>query len=104
MTHLGEFRVSGRDPRVAGPSRLPPRGPLANLTRKPLRSPQWHIPKSARPDRESTTLVRSSWTIQRAAPFLDNVVFLTDGRAVSAAECASIWGVHELDVYAQGRN
>jgi C-terminal processing protease CtpA/Prc len=29
---------------------------------------------------------REAWTIQPAAPFLGNVVFLTDGRAVSAAE------------------
>jgi C-terminal processing protease CtpA/Prc len=32
------------------------------------------------------TFQHSSWTIAPAAPFLRNVVFLTDGRAISAAE------------------
>lgn len=68
------------------PSNLPLASPLAHFTRTTVRSPQWHIPTPARPDREGMTFMKSSWTIDPVAPFLANVVFLTDGRAVSAAE------------------
>lgn len=68
------------------PSRLPLADLLANVTRTPLHSPQWHLPIPTRPDRDGMTFEKSDWAIQPARPFLGNVVFLTDGRAVSAAE------------------
>lgn len=68
------------------PSHIPLTTPLAHFTKKRLRSAQWHIPTPARPDREGMTFAQSGWTVEPAAPFLGNVVFLTDGRAVSAAE------------------
>src|SRR4029079_17081879 len=46
------------------PSYLPLAGPLANFTKQPLRSPQWHMPAPARPDREGLTLARSRPTHQ----------------------------------------
>lgn len=60
--------------------------PLAHATKTAVRSAQWHIPEPARPDREGMVSDRSGWTVSPAKPFLPNVVFLTDGRAVSAAE------------------
>jgi C-terminal processing protease CtpA/Prc len=41
---------------------------------------------AARADREAIAFARESWTVAPTAPFVGNVVFLTDGRAVSAAE------------------
>jgi C-terminal processing protease CtpA/Prc len=60
--------------------------PLAHFTRKKIRSARWNIPNPARPDREGMTFVISDWSVAPSAPFIDHVVFLTDGRAVSAAE------------------
>lgn len=60
--------------------------PLAHFTRKKVRSARWNIPNPARPDREGMTFVVSDWSVAPRAPFIDHVVFLTDGRAVSAAE------------------
>jgi C-terminal processing protease CtpA/Prc len=68
------------------PNKLSLTIPLAHVTRKPIRSAQWHVPMPARPDREGMTFTKSDWEVQPAEPFLGNVVFLTDGRAVSAAE------------------
>ena len=60
--------------------------PLAHFTRQKLRSAHWNIPFSVRPDRENMTFTASDWSVQPAAPSIEQVVFLTDGRAVSAAE------------------
>jgi C-terminal processing protease CtpA/Prc len=60
--------------------------PLEHFAHTKLRSAQWHVPSPARPDREGVTFSQSSWTVSPIEPFLGNVVFLTDGRAVSAAE------------------
>ncbi|TMQ08066.1 MAG: hypothetical protein E6J90_41565 [Deltaproteobacteria bacterium] len=60
--------------------------PLAHFTRTPVRSAQWQMPTPVRPDREDLTFYEEGWTIQPAEPYVRNVVFLTDGRAVSAAE------------------
>src|SRR5262249_52344918 len=60
--------------------------PLTHFTKKPMRSAQWHVPTPSRPDREGMTDARSDWEVSPIAPYLGNVVFLTDGRAVSAAE------------------
>jgi C-terminal processing protease CtpA/Prc len=59
---------------------------LQHATKVPISSAQWHIPTPARPDREGMTYRRSSWDVEPVAPFFSNVVFITDGRAVSAAE------------------
>jgi C-terminal processing protease CtpA/Prc len=68
------------------PGRMSLSIPLAHATKKQLRSAQWHIPTPVRPDREAMTFARSDWPVEPLQPFLPNVVFLTDGRAVSAAE------------------
>ncbi|MGH2898336.1 MAG: hypothetical protein ACRDMZ_06650, partial [Solirubrobacteraceae bacterium] len=59
---------------------------LAHLTRKKVRRARWNVPNPARPDREGMTFVASDWSVAPRAAFIDHVVFLTDGRAVSAAE------------------
>lgn len=68
------------------PNKIPLTTTLEHFTKKTLSSAQWHFPIPVRPDREGMTFVRSGWEVRPAAPFLGNVVFLTDGRAVSAAE------------------
>jgi hypothetical protein len=60
--------------------------PLMHFTKSGLRSAQWHIPLTGRPDREGMKFDPSSWKVPPAEPYVHNVVFLTDGRAVSAAE------------------
>ena len=60
--------------------------PLGHLTDKPIVSAQWHIPQVPRPDQEAMTFARSDWNVEPAKPRLRRAVFLTDGRAVSAAE------------------
>jgi len=60
---------------------------LAHLIDEPVTSAQWHVPMVYRPDRERMTFRLSNWTIQPKKPKLtDRVAFLTDGRAISAAE------------------
>lgn len=68
------------------PNKIPLTEPLAHATRTRLRSARWNVPVVVRPDREAMTFSVSDWTIEPAEPFLANVVFITDGRAVSAAE------------------
>jgi C-terminal processing protease CtpA/Prc len=60
--------------------------PLAHFTKSVLKSARWNVPNVARPDREETTFYPASWRVQPLEPYVHNVVFLTDGRAVSAAE------------------
>jgi C-terminal processing protease CtpA/Prc len=59
---------------------------LEHFTNKPIRCAHWNVPTPARPDREGLTFAESEWTVHPAKPFVGNLVFLTDGRAVSAAE------------------
>ncbi|QOJ14327.1 MAG: hypothetical protein HRU75_06620 [Planctomycetia bacterium] len=60
---------------------------LQRLAPSVLRSPQWHVPTPARPDRIGLTFQQSGWPVQPLAPRLTaRVAFLTDGRAISAAE------------------
>ena len=60
---------------------------IAHLIDEPVTSAQWHVPMVYRPDRERMTFRFSNWTIHPKEPRLtDRVAFLTDGRAISAAE------------------
>ena len=60
---------------------------IAHLIDEPVTSAQWHVPLVYRPDRERMTFRFSNWTIHPRQPRLtDRVAFLTDGRAISAAE------------------
>ncbi|MBK8915433.1 MAG: hypothetical protein IPM64_12695 [Phycisphaerales bacterium] len=60
---------------------------LQRITPSVMRSPQWHVPTPARPDRIGLTFHESGWPVQPVAPRLSaRVAFLTDGRAISAAE------------------
>jgi len=60
---------------------------LSRLTDVPLSSARWRVPTVLRPDREAMGFGFGGWVIQPAAPrFQGRIVFLTDGRAVSAAE------------------
>jgi C-terminal processing protease CtpA/Prc len=60
---------------------------LSHLTDSPLRSAFWDVPVPTRPDREGMAFDRSSSSIEPAAPrFKARIAFLTDGRAISAAE------------------
>jgi hypothetical protein len=68
------------------PNNLSMRTTLAHFTKKRIRSARWTIPSPTRPDREGMTFSKSDWPVDPEEPFIDNVVFLTDGRAVSAAE------------------
>ena len=60
---------------------------IAHLIDEPVTSAQWHVPLVYRPDRERMTFRFSNWTIHPKEPRLtDRVAFVTDGRAISAAE------------------
>ena len=60
--------------------------PTQHFSKRPVTSPQWHVPIPARPDREGMGFEISGWTLKPAEPYIGNAVFLTDGSAVSAAE------------------
>jgi hypothetical protein len=61
--------------------------PLAHLITEPIESQQWLVPTPRHPDRKDMTFAKSSWTVQPIEPrFAAKVAFLTDGRAISAAE------------------
>jgi C-terminal processing protease CtpA/Prc len=61
--------------------------PLAHLIDEPIECAQWLVPVVALPDRKATTFEQSSWFVEPVKPrFTGKIVFLTDGRAVSAAE------------------
>lgn len=65
---------------------LPPAW-LGHLSRTPLESAQWHTPKRHRPDQTDVVWDQSDWEVPPLEPrFTTNVVFLTDGRAISYAE------------------
>jgi C-terminal processing protease CtpA/Prc len=60
---------------------------IGHLTDKPVNSGQWHIPVVLYPDREKMQFSFSDWKLPPAKPrFKAKVAFLTDGRAISAAE------------------
>jgi hypothetical protein len=60
---------------------------LAHLVDEPARSAQWHVPLVRRPDRVGMSFEQSGWSVQPAEPHLGGrAVFITDGRAISAAE------------------
>jgi C-terminal processing protease CtpA/Prc len=59
---------------------------LEHFTKKPMNSAHWNVPTPARPDREGMTFVESHWTVPPREPHVGHLVFLTDGRAASAAE------------------
>jgi hypothetical protein len=60
---------------------------LPHLTRAPMRSLRWNMPRASKPDRTETVFEDSSGEVRPAQPFLGaRRVFLTDGSAVSYAE------------------
>jgi hypothetical protein len=60
---------------------------FGHLTSKPLESPQWLVPTPRFPDRKDLSFNRSQWKVKPLEPrFEAKVAFLTDGRAISAAE------------------
>ena len=60
---------------------------LAHLSGETLRSAQWHVPQVIYPDRRDFKFNQSGWPVEPKTPRLpENRVFLTDGRAISAAE------------------
>ncbi|MBI3406834.1 MAG: hypothetical protein HY040_00575, partial [Planctomycetes bacterium] len=62
-------------------------GVLDHLTDKPVNCAQWHIPFVLRPDHEKMQFAFSDWKVKPAQPrFKAKVAFLSDGRAISAAE------------------
>jgi C-terminal processing protease CtpA/Prc len=61
--------------------------PISYLTGKPVRSGRWHIPVVLYPDREKMQFAFSDWALPPLSPrFKAKTAFLTDGRAISAAE------------------
>lgn len=60
---------------------------LGQLTDTMLKSPQWHVPVCDFPDSEGRRFEQSGWPIPASKPRLGaKVVFIIDGRAISAAE------------------
>ena len=52
-----------------------------------IQSPQWNMPIYYYPDQQNVTFEISNWEIEPSEPRLtDNVVFITNGRAISYAE------------------
>jgi C-terminal processing protease CtpA/Prc len=61
--------------------------PISYLTDKPVRSGRWHVPVVLHPDREKMQFAFSDWALPPLKPrFKAKTAFLTDGRAISAAE------------------
>jgi C-terminal processing protease CtpA/Prc len=61
--------------------------PISHLTGKPVRSGRWHIPVVLRPDHDNMQFTFSDWSLPPLSPrFNARVAFVTDGRAISAAE------------------
>ncbi|TAL67101.1 MAG: hypothetical protein EPN82_16135 [Bacteroidetes bacterium] len=60
---------------------------ISHLIDKEVNSPNWLVPKIIYPDRENLTWDKSNWQVQPEQPkFKGKIIFLTDGRAISAAE------------------
>lgn len=60
---------------------------LSRFSDKPVRSAAFDVPVYVRPDREGVTYQEGGWEVQPTAPrFPANVVFITNGKAVSYAE------------------
>ncbi len=60
---------------------------LSHFTDAVITSAQWHVPYITRPDQDGMTFTFSNWSIQPRSPRLtSNIVYITDGRAISYAE------------------
>ena len=60
---------------------------IAHLIDEPVTSAQWHVPLVHHPDRRDMQFKFSNWSVRPKSPrFTKNVAFVTDGRAISAAE------------------
>ncbi|MCE2425277.1 MAG: hypothetical protein J4F45_09280, partial [Pseudomonadales bacterium] len=60
---------------------------IAHLIDDTVNSAQWHVPLVHHPDRRGMQFQFSNWTVNPQKPrFTKNVAFVTDGRAISAAE------------------
>ena len=60
---------------------------IAHLIDDTVTSAQWHVPLVHHPDRRGMQFQFSNWTVNPQKPrFTKNVAFVTDGRAISAAE------------------
>ena len=60
---------------------------ISHLIDRPVTSAQWHVPITHSPDRIDTQFRFSNWKVQPKSPRLTkNIAFITDGRAISAAE------------------
>jgi C-terminal processing protease CtpA/Prc len=71
---------------------------LARMSDRPLKSDRWIIMVARFPDRQHMTTEESDWTLPPQKPRLNaRIAFLTDGRAVSAAETLlSLVAEHKL--------
>lgn len=62
-------------------------GVLGHWSDQPLKCARWEIPLACRPDREDLTFDHSRWDLPPLKPRLTaRTAFITDGRAISAAE------------------
>lgn len=60
---------------------------ISHLIDETVTSAQWHVPLVHRPDRRDMRFQFSNWSVRPKSPrFTRNVAFVTDGRAISAAE------------------
>ena len=60
---------------------------IAHLIDQPVNSAQWHMPLVHHPDQRAIKYQRSNWQVKPRSPrFTKNIAFVTDGRAISAAE------------------
>ena len=60
---------------------------IAHLIDETVTSAQWHVPFVYHPDRRDMQFNFSNWPVRPKEPrFTKNVAFVTDGRAISAAE------------------
>jgi C-terminal processing protease CtpA/Prc len=60
---------------------------VSHLIDEPVTSPQWHVPVVRHADQTNTKYLVSNWQVKPRAPRLTkNVAFITDSRAISAAE------------------
>ena len=60
---------------------------IAHLIDEPVTSAQWHVPLVHHPDQRATKFTFSNWKVKPKSPrFPQKVAFITDGKAISAAE------------------